>query len=97
MQRWSNVLFFLVLSILNLTAFAAATSNKKPAFSITTMANNDSTVLRELKETIRKQAQELASLKMQLKKGKGTSAPSAHGGGGEESAVDLSTSSHSNE
>jgi len=53
--------------------------------------NGDSAALRELKETIRSQANEIDSLKKQLKGG--TKSPSSHGGhgaGGDTSADDLS-------
>ncbi len=58
------------------------------------MTKNDASVLRELKETINRQKQEINILKSQLKGNKRTSTPShgAHGGGGgDESIEDIAT------
>lgn len=58
--------------------------------------SDDSAVLRELKETVRKQAAEIQTLQNQLKGKKKASGAShgAHGGGGEASADELSAYLH---
>jgi hypothetical protein len=74
--------------------FASGSKLQRPSPSVFLhkMAPKDeSAVLRELKETIQKQAAELQTLKKQLKGGKSQSAPSAggHGGGPEATMEEL--------
>lgn len=81
-----------------LSAFALFVSNNPcgalPNFKLRTMKTNDSSVLRELKEIVSKQKEEIESLKSQLKGTKRGAVPSqSHGGhgGGEESIEDIAT------
>ncbi|GAX15806.1 magnesium transporter [Fistulifera solaris] len=80
-----------------LSAFAFLVSNN-PSLALKNiesiiMTKNDASVLRELKETINRQKEEISNLKSQLKGTKRASTPShgAHGGGGEESIEDIAT------
>jgi Mg/Co/Ni transporter MgtE len=79
-----------------LSAFAFLVSDN-PSFALKNiesiiMTKNDASVLRELKETINRQKEEINNLKSQLKGTKRASTPT-HGahGGGEESIEDIAT------
>lgn len=89
-------LTFAVVVTLSLSPSVSATQLHRAStatFSLSNMGKDESTVLRELKDTIKKQATELQTLRKQLKGPTGTSsaAPShgAHGGGAPASADEI--------
>jgi len=94
--RTQAVISFLIL-LLSVSISTVSATKLRPSSILPKMAtNDDSAVLRELKETIKKQANEIESLKKQARKeGKAPAAShGAHGGGGEPSDDELDAYLH---